>query len=179
MKSALVCVLIGSLAAPSVSFAGQERTWSRVRYWRPGVEVTVWTSHPEPIRRHFIRADDDEATLLNLLDPALPSDVAKLLRRTIAEHPDYFPAPEGKTLQLDSRVTLGTDGLFVAGQKIAEYDQVVERILRGDVENGTVQLELKPGMRASTKVLIGVAIGIGVPMLLYGIACASAPRGCD
>jgi hypothetical protein len=70
------------------------------------------------------------------LDPALPSDVAKLLRRTIVEHPDYFPAPEGKTFQLDSRVTLGADGLFVAGQKIAEYDQVVERILRADVEGG-------------------------------------------
>jgi hypothetical protein len=172
MKSAFVCALIASLAAQSASLAAQERTWSKVRNWRTGAEVTVRTSHPEPIRRHFIRADDDEATLLNLFDPALPSDVAKLLRRTIVEHPDYFPAPEGKTFQLDSRVSLGADGLFVAGQKIAEYDQVVERILRADVEGGAVSLEVKRGWSTSKQILVtlGAVWAAGALIAIIGTA---------
>lgn len=61
MKSALVCALIGSLAAPSISFAGQEptTTWPKARGWQPGAEVTWMTSHSGPNLRYLIRADDE------------------------------------------------------------------------------------------------------------------------
>jgi hypothetical protein len=46
MKSAVVFALLASLATPSVSFAGQVRpsqSWSEVRGWKPGWEVTAST----------------------------------------------------------------------------------------------------------------------------------------
>ena len=183
MKSALVLALIGSLAAPSVCFAGPERiarSWSTIRWWRPGTEVTVWTSRSAPYGRHVIAADDSAIMLLNLADPPARADVAKSLLRAAVEHPEYFPTPEGTTFVLENRVLLNSTGVFVDDQKVAEYDQVVERVTRADVENGTVSLDngpVKQHLRQSTKVLLGVVIGITLPGLIYGLTCA-ATGGC-
>jgi len=94
-------------------------------------------------------------------DPSLPADVAKTLRRAIEGHPYYFPPPPGETVT----------------QKVANYDVFVERTTRADVENGTIRLELKPEIRTSTKVLIGVGIVFGAAMLAFVIECAT--KGCD
>ncbi len=88
-------------------------------------------------------------------DPSLPADVAKTLRRAIEGHPYYFPPPPGETVTLDKGVTLTGDGLFIAGQKVAN----------------------KPEIRTSTKVLIGVGIVFGAAMLAFVIECAT--KGCD
>ena len=180
VKSALTFTLIASMAASSVSVAAQEnRTpeniWSTVRWLKPGTAVTLRTSRTGSDRRYFIRADDDAIMLLNVLDPSVPSDVAKLLRRKIAEHPDYFPLPIGRTIALDSRVYLSASGVVVAGQKIAEYDQVIERIPRPDVEGGV--LEVEPGASISKQILltIGVAVAAGIAFII--IECKT--KGCD
>jgi hypothetical protein len=101
--------------------------------------------------------------------------VAKPLRRTIVEHPDYFPAPGGKTFQLDGRVTLGANGLFVAGQKIAEYDQVVERILPADVDGGAVSLEVKRGWSTSKQILVTLPAVWAAGALIAIIGTAGQP----
>jgi len=180
VKSALTFALIVSTAAPSVSVAAQEnRTpeniWSTIRWLKPGTEVTLRTSRSGSNRRYFIRADDDAITLLNVSDPSVPSDVAKLLRRKIAEHPDYFPLPTGRTIALDSRVYLSTSGVVVAGQTIAEYDRVVERIPRPDVEGGALEVEPSASIAKQILLTIGVAVAAGIALII--IECKT--KGCD
>ena len=147
MESAVSLALILSIAMTPLSAAGQERdsrVWSRIRVLEPGAEVTVRTPGSAPRTRHFVAADDAAVTLLDVSDPALPPDVAKLLRRTAAKHPDYFAriqSPERTTLFLDRRVSVAPSGLFVGAQKIATLTQFVERIARAEVEGGSVQVE--------------------------------------
>src|SRR5690242_4173223 len=96
----------------TLSAAGQERdsrVWSRIRVLEPGAEVTVRTPGSAPRTRYFVAADDAAVTLLDVSEPALPPDVAKLLRRTAAKHPNYFAriqSPERTTLFLDRRVSV-------------------------------------------------------------------------
>lgn len=180
MKSTLVLALIASLATPSASFAAPQRTdtWPEIRSLKPGTEVRLRASRQDPNPRYFVNADEGGINFLNLSDPSLTADVRQLLRRAIEGHPYYFPPPQGETVTLDKGVTLTGDALFIGGRKVANYDLFVERIARADVENGTIQLELKPSMKTSTKVLIGVAIFSGSVILGLGIACATAPKGC-
>jgi hypothetical protein len=171
MKSALVLALIASLTMPSASLAApQTATLSDVLSLTPGTEVTLWTSRSGGDRRYFIRADDDAIALLNLSDSKMPSSVAKLLRRQITEHPEYFPMPAGTTIALDNQASLGTSGLVVAGRKIAEYDQVVERIPRIDVQLGAASLEVKTGWSLSKQILatVGAAFAAGAAIVVIG-----------
>jgi hypothetical protein len=180
MKSAVVFALIGSLMMPSMSVAGQEgasRSWSTIRHWEPGTEVTVRTPAFEQHRRHFIAADDAAITLLNLSGAGLPPNVAKPLLRIVVEHPEYFPVPDGKTVVLDKRVSLDSSGIFVSGQKVAEYSEIVERIARTDLEGGTVLVGASKGMSVSAQFWIGIALGFGLPAVIYSVACAV--RRCD
>jgi hypothetical protein len=147
VESAVSLALILSIAMTPLSAAGQERdsrVWSRIRVLEPGAEVTVRTPASAPRTRYFVAADDAAVTLLDVSDPALPPDVAKLLRRTAAKHPEYFvriQSPERTTLFLDRRVSVAPSGLFVGAQKIATLTQFVERIARAEVEGGSVQVE--------------------------------------
>jgi hypothetical protein len=170
MKDALVFALTASLAMPSVSVGAQEKTWSKIRTWKPLAEVTLRTSRSGPDRRYFIRADDDAITLLNVSNPTIPAGVARSLRRTIAEHPDYLPLPDGKSIAFDARASLDASGLFVAGQQIAEYDQVVERIPRAEVEGGAVSLEVNPGWSTSKQILVtlGAVFAAGASIVIIG-----------
>jgi hypothetical protein len=138
MKSVAFAV-IASLLAPSMSLAAQgtpNEPWSRIHKWNPGAEVTVQTRNSELRRRYFISVDDDGVTLLNLSDVALPLDVTRVLRQAVGDSPDHFSMAEGVTFKLGERASLSLAGLFVQNQKIAEYDQVVQRVARTDVDAG-------------------------------------------
>jgi hypothetical protein len=176
LKSALALALIASLVVPSVSVGAQETSWSQIRTSKSMAEVTVRTSRSEPGRRYFIRADDDAITLLDVSNPAIPSGVAKSLRHTIAEHPDFLPLPDGKSIAFDDgRASLDTSGLLVAGRKIADYDQVVERIARVDVETGAVALDINKGWPPGKQILVVLGAIVATPIVIMAIACA---RGC-
>jgi hypothetical protein len=175
MKTALVLALIASLSAPSVSFAAPQGAWSEVRSARAGNEVTVRAPSSDRGGRYFIRADDDAVMLLNASDPALTAGVVRLLRRFVVEHPDYFPIPEGRTHRLDNHVFLDTSGLVVDGRKLANYDEVVERIARADVEGGAVSLDINKGWPPAKQILVVLGAIVATPVVIMAIACA---RGC-
>jgi hypothetical protein len=164
MKSALVFALIVSVVMQSVGVAAQEspRTWSSLHKLKPGVEVAVWTSRTDLHYRYFAGVDDGAVILLNLSTPGLSSDVARLLQRAVAEHPEYFLVPDGKKIVLDDRVSVDSSGIFVAGQRLAEYDQLVERIARADIEAGAVFVSgpIKRPIPRWGKVLIAVAVPV-------------------
>ena len=177
MKSALALTLIVTLMTPSMSLASTEtlQSWSKAHNWEPGSEVTVRMASSDLRRRYFISTDDTGMMLLNVSDVALPPGVASSMRQVIVKHPDYFPLRDGITVKFDDRASLATDGLFAAGQKVAEYDQVIERISRSDVEAGVVLLDVKKGMPAGKQLLITLGILAISPGVIYAIACA---RGC-
>jgi len=179
MKSVAFAV-IASLLAPSMSFAAQtpvNDSWSTVRKWKPGAEVTVQTRSSESRRRYFISVDDEGVTLLNLSSVGLSSGVARALRQAASESPDHFAMADGVTFKLDEHASLSKAGLFVASQKIAEYDEVVERIVRKDVEAGTVVLDVKKGMPVGKQLLITLGVIVVSPIVIYAIACAA--KRCD
>jgi hypothetical protein len=115
-------------------------------------------------------------TFLNVSGIPLRSDVVRTLRHAIVEHPDYFPVADGVTLKLDDRVSLSSVGLFVADQKVAEYDHIVERIARTDVEAGTVLLDVKKGWSNTRQIM--VALGIWALAGIATVAIACAAQGC-
>jgi hypothetical protein len=179
MKSAVVFALLASLATPSVSFAGQVRpsqSWSEVQGWKPGWEV-IASTRSDSRRGYIISTDDTGMTFLNVTGVALRSDVIRTLRHAIVEHPDYLPVADGVTLRLDDRVSLTSVGLFVADQKVAEYDQIVERIARTDVDAGTVVLDVKKEWSKTRQILVTVGLIYLAGAVIIGIACAA--KGCD
>ena len=164
MKSFVAVVLTMSVAVAPLSVIAQEQgsdEWSKIRALEAGTEVVVRTAGSAPRIRYFVAADNEMVTLLNVVDPSLPPDVAKLLRRATVEHPRYFGASQspGATFVLDKQVVLRSTGLFVAHQKVADYNQIIEQVARADVENGVVLMGKAP-METSTKVLLGVVIPV-------------------
>jgi len=123
-----------------------------------------------PQIRYFVAGDSEMVTLLNVFDPSLPPDVGKLLRRAVVEHPGYFRVSQspGATFVLGKQVVLRSTGLFVADQKIADYNQIVEEVPRVDVENGVVfigKARVRKGMTTSRKKLLA----IGIPVLAFWV----------
>jgi len=177
MKSALVFALVLSLLTPSLSFAGQARptqSWPDVHNWKPGWEVTESTSSSEMRRLYFMSADDTGMTLLDVSSLALPAHAVRTLRHAIAEHPDYVPVPNGVTFKLDDQVSLTSVGLFVRDQKMADYDQIIVRIERVDVERGTAFIE-GPIRPAAEWGKIAAAVAFSSPAWILMLMCA---RGC-
>jgi hypothetical protein len=181
MKSALVFALVSSLITPSLSFAGQTaaptQPWSEVHAWKPGWEVTAVTAKSDLRHGYFIAADAAGLTMLSVSGVALRADALKTLRRAIVEHPDYFPVPDHVTFKLDERVSLGSDGLFVGGQKVAEYDEIVRRIARTDVEAGTVVLNVTKEWSNARQIMVTLGLAIAAGMTTMLIVCAA--QRCD
>ena len=179
MKSVALAV-VASLVAPSMSFAAQtpvNHSWSTVRKWKAGAEVTVQTRTSESRRRYFISADDEGITLLNLSSIGLPSGVATALRQAASESPDHFSMADGVTFKFDEHASLSKAGLFVANQKIAEYGDVVERIARADVDTGVVFVDLKKGWSNTRQIMATLGVIVLAPVVIYAVACGT--MGCD
>ncbi|MEP7308294.1 MAG: hypothetical protein ABJA98_22555 [Acidobacteriota bacterium] len=99
-----------------------------------------------------------------------------MLRRAASEHPVAFVMAPGAAFLLDKQVVLRSSGLFVADQKVADYNQVVEDVTRADVENGVVLLADAPVTRRlerSTKIMQAVGIPLAT---IFVISWCCVPR---
>jgi hypothetical protein len=123
--------------------------------------------------RYVLSVDDTRLRVLNTSTPGLSSEAANMLRRAASEHPSAFVVAPGTSLMVDKQVVLGSSGLFVGDQKVADYNQIVQEIPRVDVENGVVLLGNAPVMRRMerpTKILLAVAIPLAT-IFLVGLCC--------
>jgi hypothetical protein len=185
MKSALSLVLIVCLVASAVPVAAQAvptggrrgaSDWSRVRNLAPGLEITV-AVHGLPIGlRHFLRADESQLTVLNLTDPALAFGARRALADVAAHHPAELAAADPRATFESGNVRIGPGGVAVAGQRIGDLGQFVERIPRGDVIEivGPAPEGLHGGKKGA---LIGAGVGAG--WLIAGLAAGSGCSGND
>ncbi|HET9834567.1 MAG TPA: hypothetical protein VFP91_22745 [Vicinamibacterales bacterium] len=139
--------------------------------------MTLQTRNAELRRRYFISVDDEGVTLLNLANVALPPDVARVLRQAVSESPDHFSMAEGVTFKLGNRAALSLAGLFIGNQKIAEYDRVVERVARNDVDAGTVFLDLEKGWSNTKQIM--VAFGLLFAGMASTVLIVCAAQRCD
>jgi hypothetical protein len=145
MEAARLAALAPPPAEPTRETPDQD--WSRVRKLTPGTEIIVIVRAEEPGTRYFIAADESGATLLNVPALLLPKAAARELIDIASSHPDAF-AP-GRSNFVGGSVRAGDDGVFVAGRKVAEFGQVVQRIARSDISE----------IRAATKVRKGYPVG--------------------
>jgi hypothetical protein len=110
-----------------------QSNWSRVSQLAPAADVVVTTRGSQPRSRHFVAADEFALIVLNLTQPGLPARSTQVLRDMASQRPDYFVAVQKSGTFAQADVRIGRDGLFVANQRIADLEQVVERFARGDI----------------------------------------------
>jgi hypothetical protein len=110
-----------------------QSNWSRVAQLAPGAELVVTTRGAQPRTRHFAAADELVLIVLNLAHPALSPESRRVLRDLASQRPEYFVAMQKSGTFGQDDVRIGRDGLFVANTRIADFEEVVERITRSDV----------------------------------------------
>ena len=133
----------------------------------PGKEITLASRSARAAKRYFVSADESGIVVLNVADPALPPAVRHLLLDTASRHSDYFAgAQNGGRFLLDKDVSLVSDGVFVAGQKVADLGQVVEKTARTDVVE--VRSESKQRHPAAWGAAIGALSGAVVEVVSIG-----------
>jgi len=137
-----------------------EVDWGQLRDLKPGTEITVTKRDSQSSKRYMLAADDSELTVLNVSDPALPTDVKTALRETATTHPAWLANRQpGTTFELGKRLMVKpSEGLFVADQKVASLDQVVERITRNDANAGDIVIK-GPMSRGRKAAIIGGVVG--------------------
>ncbi len=95
----------------------------------PATKVLVTVEGAAPVARYFVRLDDETLTVLNLSAAGLPK---RQLLGMATDHPDWMAAT-WKTIYKDNGLRVGPTGVFAKDRKLAELDEVVERIPRGRV----------------------------------------------
>jgi hypothetical protein len=161
MKSIATVITIVALAASDVAL-GASNFWARVRALEPGSHIVVRINgRSAPATRYFISADDASITLLNVTSPTLPNEAKRALRKLAARQSAELAAIERNVL-LKDRVRIGPDGVFIANDKVATIDDVVETVARAEI------VDVESGHRVATshKIVIWTAIGIATFFLL-------------
>lgn len=173
-----------SIASEAARFAAAQPNqsadaeWSRVRNLAPGTEVVLTVKGSQPGGRSFVIADEAQLTTLHRFVDQDGRAATRVLLDRAAHHPESFADIQQAGAFVDNDVRVGPDGVFVAGRKVADLGQFVERIARTDV------LEIRViRTRGSTR---GAVIGTGAGLLLgvttmLGIGfnkCTTAQGGC-
>jgi hypothetical protein len=175
MKSTIAGALILSLSVPSLAAAGtasgSEVSWRKVQQLSPGTTITVTAPGASPRSCYVLAADDTTLRVLSLSDLGLAPDTMKVLQQAAAGHPAWFLVVEPRAaVELDKQVVLRSSGLFVAGQRVADYDRVVQTVARAEVESGVVLLAdapIKNGMERSTKIALATGISLAGYFAVY------------
>jgi hypothetical protein len=175
MKSTIAGALILSLSVASLAAAGtasgSKVSWRKVQQLSPGTTITVTAPGASPRSCYVLAADDTTLRVLSISDLGLAPDTMKVLQQAAAGHPAWFLVVEPRAaVELDKEVVLRSSGLFVAGQRVADYDRVVQTIPRADVETGVVFLTdapLKAEMERSTKITLAAGLSLAACLALY------------
>jgi hypothetical protein len=156
-------------ATPQRSTSGMQKTyvvdfsWSQVQRLSPGAEIMVRKAGVALPRQNVLAVSDDEVKTFAVSDLAV--EFAKQLRKAAVTHPEYLlePQPAGTRIPLGGRVSLKDSGVFVGERRVAELQQFIVTISRGEVESGSATLSMPPvqdRLSGPAKVLIGIGITV-------------------
>src|SRR5207237_5316108 len=98
-------------------------------------------------------------------NPSLPVAATEVLRDLASHNPGHFTdAQNGGTFLLDKNVRLGSEGVFLADQKIADLGQIVERTRRTDV------VEIRRASARRHPAAWGALVGAGAGVIAVAVA---------
>jgi hypothetical protein len=195
MKSALSFMLIVCLMPSTVPLAAQENKestglftaaitreavrltalgqsqlpddWPRVHKLAAGAEILVTVTGSQLLARYYVRADEYELNVLNLSIPTLPPDARRVLLDTLSHHPEVF----GPAQQVRADVHVGPDGVFVAGRKVAELQEVLERIARADILEIAIPTRTIRGSLRGAVTLAALGLVFSLPVYVGSSEC--------
>jgi len=127
----LLCLVLGGATAAESQPAASN--WRRVTGLRPGLEITLATLGASEARRYVVHANDQGITVLNLAHISLPPDVRKGLREMAKEHPSSLLAARQGSSFTRQTLRVGPDGVFAAGRKVIDLDDILVTVPRQDV----------------------------------------------
>jgi hypothetical protein len=164
--------LAAAITREAVRLAAAEQSqlpddWPRVRQLAAGGEILLTASGSQPLARYYVRADDHELTVLDLSRPTLPPDARRVLLDTLSHHPEVF----GAAPQVRSEVRVGPDGVFVAGQKVAELQEVLQRIARSDVLEIAIPTRTTRGSLRGAVEFAALGLLFSVPLYVGSAGC--------
>ena len=143
--------------------------WSRVRKLQPGTEIIVILNGAPPARRYFVAADVSELTVLNVTDSSLSTSAREMIRDVASRHPGHFTAAQrGATFLLDDDVRLAPDGVFIAGRKVVDLAQLVERYGRPHIAEIKTAATISNPVGCALAAYYGGALIGGLPGALIG-----------
>jgi hypothetical protein len=143
--------------------------WPRVRKLAAGAEIVVTVTGSQPLARYYVRADEHELNVLNLSSPTLPPEARRVLLDTLSNHQEVF----GPAQQVRSDVQVGPDGIFVAGRKIAELQDVLEHIARADVLEIAISTRTTRGSLRGAVTFAALGFVFSLPVYLGSVECPS------
>jgi hypothetical protein len=145
MKPAICLLLAGAVSAslPGCATSRGPRhldtseddpaSWARVRQLAASAEIAVQMRGGPPGQRHFVSADENALLVLNLTDPVLPPAASRTLRSMAARAPQNVVSVMTGGALAENDVRIGRDGLFVSNRRVADLDDILERIAASDV----------------------------------------------
>jgi hypothetical protein len=155
---------------------GDESNWSRVRTLVPGTEIIVTVHGSLPRGRYVIEVGESDLTVLNVTDPTLPRAVTRVLQNLASKHPEYLTRTPMAGQFVDQAVRVGSDGVFVADQKVADLQHVVETNAREEIAEIKIRRKGQ-GVWGHLGLLGGYFVGAMTGGYVAGFACQAA--GCD
>jgi hypothetical protein len=186
MKIALPLALLAFLTMPVLPVAAQDAPaslgfgdWTALQRLKPGTEVVVTSDGSPAADRYLVLSDASRLTLLNLTDPALPREATRTLMDIGSRHPEFFAsAPKGGQF-VDRDVRVGPDGVFVAGRKVADLQQIVETIPQARVVE-VASRQRGRGFWGHLGPLGGYFVGAMAGGYIAGLACKGVrDSSCD
>jgi hypothetical protein len=151
----------------------RDRDWSSVRNLTAGTELVVTTQGRSPRARYLVAADESELTVLNLSSPTLSTSARHALQDTLSTHPEVF----GPGQQARPDVRVGPDGVFVAGRKVAETQELLERIARADVLEIGTPTRTRGSLRGAVT-FAGIGLMFSLPVFLGSAECTPSNGNC-
>jgi hypothetical protein len=158
--SRLVAGLLAITFALQTTVHAAGLSWGDLQKVRLGTELRV-KDHGD---RVFVAVDESALYLLNLLNPQLPRKVKSSLKEWVRERPDTLPAlKRGAAVILAHNVRIGSEGLFVGDQRIADLSAVFQTLPRTELSHDAIAVKpskLKWGVKAA--IIGGIAAGVAL-----------------
>jgi hypothetical protein len=153
--------------------------WSRVRGLRNGTEILLTVNDAPRARRYVLSVSDADLVVMKLTDPALPLAARSALTR-VAQHPDKFGSTTGgqPAFRVDD-LRVDADGVFLGGRKVAEIQDVYERVARERVIEIRQLSGSGAGVGAVWGLVAGGAVGLGNMLIKCGVNWRQETESCQ
>jgi hypothetical protein len=152
-----------SLAAQDLGSPSRSHDWSAVAALPSGTEVAITTADARRLIRHLAVAGPDGIVVLQVSESFLADPVRLRLLDMAATQPEALAAVEAGGRLEQGLLRLGPDGVFYAGNRVADLGQVLGRVSRLDIREVSVGFAKR---RQWT--VIGVLIGTGAGLFFGG-----------